>query len=96
MFMRTHEYFAEALASFGKMSHSLWWKATSVLFAMVLSDWIWAHYIGSIAQQRGLASANWAALVILLGAYVVVSYVEDKRLIVPAAVGAWIGTYLGV
>lgn len=71
-------------------------RCFSIMVATCLSDFVWAGYMGSVASGRALVAANWASLVIVLGAFVVVSYVQDKRLILPAAVGAWVGTYLGV
>ena len=68
----------------------------SVLCAVSLSDFIWAHYIVSMANSTPLEAALWAVGVIVLGAYIVVSYVDDRRLILPAAIGAFIGTYYGV
>ncbi len=67
-----------------------------VFLATAITDWVWARYVGGIASQASLVAANWSVLVIVLGAFVVVSYVNDKRLILPAAIGAWIGTYIGV
>ena len=67
----------------------------SVASAVGVSDWVWTRYIGSVSDHAKIGAANWSMVVIILGSYVVVSYVNDKRLIAAAAVGAWIGTYLG-
>jgi hypothetical protein len=48
------------------------------------------------ARVSPMEAATWAAMVIVLGAFIVVSYVHDKRLIIPAAIGAFIGTYFAV
>lgn len=73
----------------------LWFKALNVCAAVALSDAIWARYISAISSNSKLAASGWSVLVIGLGAYVIVSYVEDRRLVLPAMVGAFIGTYLG-
>lgn len=73
-----------------------WRQSVSVGSATVLSDYIWARYVGHIADGSPVTAAHFGALVIVLGAFIVVSYVNDKRLILPAAIGAWVGTYLGV
>ena len=71
-------------------------RCASVFGAMVISDFVWAKYMHSISTSNALGASCWAVLVIALGAYVVVSYVEDKRLVLPACIGAFIGTYLGL
>lgn len=75
---------------------SLWWRSSLVAIATGVSDYIWARYISTVANADSIVAANWSFLTIALGALVVVSYVDDRRLIIPAAIGAWIGTYLAV
>lgn len=75
---------------------NVYFRGLAVALATGVSDFIWAHYISAIAGGERLAAANWGAVVIVLGAFIVVSYVSDRRLIIPAAIGAWIGTYLAV
>lgn len=72
------------------------YKFTTVLAAVAISDFIWAKYMSSVAQGASVVASLWSVLVIALGAYTVVSYVEDKRLVIAACIGAAIGTYLGV
>lgn len=79
-----------------KKSLPLWQRASLVAGATAISDYIWAQYMGSVAKQSPFVAANWSFLIIILGALIVVSYVNDKRLILAAAIGAWIGTYFGV
>lgn len=73
----------------------LWFKAANVFGAVALSDAIWARYISAVSSSGKLEASGWSVVVIALGAYVVVQYVEDRRLVLPAMVGAFIGTYLG-
>ena len=75
---------------------NVWIKAVAVCLSMLISDFTWAKYIATVAAHSSLAAAIYGVIVVVLGAYIVVSYVEDKRLIIPAAIGAFIGTYYGV
>jgi hypothetical protein len=85
------------LVSFGRNSlNSLWWKSSAVIGATAISDFVWARYIASISLGGPMVAGLWAAATIVLGAYIVVSYVGDRRLILPAGIGAFIGTYLAV
>lgn len=71
-------------------------RGVAVLLGAFVSDFVWARYIAHIADANKLAAANWGVVVIVLGAFLVLSYVEDRRLILPAAIGAWLGTYFAV
>ena len=71
-------------------------KGILVACCMFISDYFWVKYIRTVALTNSIAAANYGVVVVVLGAYVVVSYVEDKRLIIAAAIGAWLGTYYGV
>lgn len=68
----------------------------SVAGAVTVSDYTWTKYVSGISHGVPLEAAIWSVAVIVLGAFVVVSYVDDRRLILPAAIGAFIGTYFGV
>ena len=61
-----------------------------------VSDYIWAKYIASITTAEPLVAGLWGMATIVLSALVVLSYVNDKRMIVPAAIGAFFGTYFAV
>lgn len=74
---------------------NLFLRGLSVLTGVGISDFVWTRYISSIGSGNAFESANWSVLVVGIGAFVVISYVEDRRLVVPALIGAWIGTYLG-
>ena len=84
------------LKKFQSLDRTFYRRAAAVLGAVVISDFIWAKYMFAISTSDALGAASWAVCVIALGAYLVVSYVEDKRLVLPACIGAFIGTYLGL
>jgi hypothetical protein len=70
--------------------------AVSVLMATIALDVCWAKYTLSMTGKRPLASANWSAAIVALGAFTTVSYVEHHWIAIPALIGAWIGTYFTV
>ena len=78
------------------MQSHFWLNFIGVAAAMAAVDWCWAWYISAIADTKAVASASWSAVIVLLSAFVVVGYVDDKRLLIAAGIGAWIGTYLSV
>lgn len=71
-------------------------RALYVFLAVALMDYCWARYIRATAERRPLHAGGYAAGLLLVSALVVVSYVEDHALILPAVAGAFVGTYLSV
>lgn len=71
-------------------------KAIGIFVATGIGDFVWAKYIASITTSTPLIASTWATITLVLGAFVVISYVQDKRMLIPAAIGAFIGTYLAV
>lgn len=67
----------------------------SVFFATLCVDIMWARYIQRVNDGHRLAAAAWAATLCLVGSYVVTQYVRDPRLALIAALGAFVGTYIG-
>ena len=67
-----------------------------VFFATAVTDVVWALYIRQTSHGNALKSAIWAALIILFGAFTVVSYVNNTRMLIPAALGAFFGTFATV
>lgn len=63
---------------------------------MVLSDWLWATAVRSVATQNSILASNYSCAYAILSGLLVISIVDDWRLIVPYGLGAWIGTYLAV
>jgi hypothetical protein len=70
--------------------------AILVFLAVILSDIIWVFYIRRVNQGRALSAAVFGTIVWLFGAFIVVNYIEDKRQIIFAVLGSFIGTYLAV
>lgn len=76
------------------MSYGL--KFAVVMVLMMLVDACWAKYTLAMQKKHPLQSGLWSVGIMLCGALVTVNYVGDKSLIVAAAIGAFIGTFLTV
>jgi hypothetical protein len=70
-------------------------RAALVFLAVVIVDIAWSKYIQRVSDGHRWQAASWASGLYALGAYVVTQYVDDTRMIVPAVLGAFVGTYLG-
>lgn len=70
------------------------WAA--VFAAVAVSDAIWTLWIASVAAHRPIVAGLASAALVLCGAFVTRSYVSDKRYLLPAVLGAYVGTWLSV
>jgi hypothetical protein len=68
-------------------------RATIVFLSAVGLDALWALYIRRSSQGKALAAASCAAVLLGLGAFNAISYLEDHWMLLPAMSGAFIGTY---
>jgi hypothetical protein len=67
-----------------------------VALAMAVADWCWTKYMMHASAHRAAWAAHWSTAIIAVSAFTVTSYVADKRLVVAALIGAWLGTYYAV
>ena len=70
------------------------WIATFA--AMFATDLAWAAYVSSVKAGAALTSASWSVALFLLGALTVLGYMKNRWLLIPAAAGAFAGTWAGV
>lgn len=61
---------------------------------MFINDFIWSIYIKSLSINRMFKAAIFAALAVLFEAAAVIIYVQDYLSLIPAALGAFVGTYI--
>lgn len=64
--------------------------------AMFLTDLCWAAYVASVKAGSALAASGWAVALFLLGAVAILGYTRDRFLLIPASLGAALGTWAGV
>lgn len=67
-----------------------------VFLAVGIGDWLWTQYTMAVYYRDGAAAGGYSALIILLGSFVTLSYIQDKRYLIPAMIGAFLGTYLAI
>ena len=63
-----------------------------VVFWMLGTDWLWTFYIRRSAEGRALASGFFSLLIMAVGGTVAINYVHNRWLLIPAALGAGVGT----
>ena len=67
-----------------------------VFIAMAVADVCWTYYFIKIDERKSIAAGIWGSLIYICGAFGVLSYTENKTLIIPAVLGAFVGTYITV
>lgn len=64
-----------------------------VFLAMFIMDMVWTLYIRALAQNKTILASTLSALVYSISALSFVEIVKDTYLLIPAALGAFLGTY---
>ena len=65
-------------------------------FALFITDAINAFYIKAINQNKPLLASFWATIVTLAASVAVINYINDNMMLIPALLGAFAGTYVGL
>ena len=65
-----------------------------IFILTALLDFVWSRY--SVANISGTAAAasHWALAITLLSGVITILFVHDPSMLVPACLGAWVGTYI--
>lgn len=65
-----------------------------IFFVVLVADMLWVHYIDYVATYKPILAANFAVLVYGASSVAIIAYTSDAIYLIPAFVGAWIGTYI--
>ena len=71
-------------------------QAGIAFFGMAALDIIFARYTLAVTSRRPVWASGYASVCLLLGGSVVVTYAHDPIMLLPAAAGAFVGTYIGM
>ena len=67
-----------------------------VFTSMFLVDLCWTKYFIYISKHNPLKAASWGSMILLFGAFTTMNYIEDRSLLIAAALGGFVGTYFTV
>jgi hypothetical protein len=65
-------------------------------FAIFVLDIFYTYYLRAIADGKAIVASSWSIVVTILGALVVINYTTNHVLLIPAALGAFCGTFVGM
>lgn len=71
-------------------------KALAVFAALFALDFVWARYTHAMTEHRAARAAHYATAIILLSGFGITQYANEPLYLIPAALGAWLGTYVAV
>ena len=72
------------------------YKIAIAFGSMVILDFMWAKYTSYCASKDAMKAGVTAFVILALGAFVVLTYVDDHLMLIPACAGAFVGTYIAV
>lgn len=73
-----------------------WLRHLAVTGTVALADALWTAYIGAVADRAAALAGWYSAGILICGAFITLAYVRDRRYLVSAAAGGFLGTYLMV
>lgn len=71
-------------------------KWLAVFLAMAVTDYLYASWSAAVTSKLASPAAAYSAGIILCAAFTITEYVSDPWLVIPAAAGGALGTYLSV
>jgi hypothetical protein len=69
-------------------------KFIGVFVLTVIVDYAWSAYVQSVQVKSKLVASLWATTLMVLSGFVTVSFVKDPLLLIPAGLGAFVGTWI--
>ena len=64
--------------------------------AVFFVDIFYTYYLKSVNESKALKASFWGAVVWLIGSLAVIEYTANHWLLIPACIGAFAGTYVGI
>ncbi len=71
-------------------------EAILIFLATAASDVLWVFYIRRTSKGKAISAAAFSSMIVLLGGFVVLAYVDNRWYLIPAAFGAFVGTILSI
>jgi len=63
---------------------------------MLFTDIVYTLLMKSVQNDKPLAASIWASAITFLGGVAVINYTTNNMMIIPAVLGAFVGTYIGM
>jgi len=64
--------------------------------AMFLTDVFYTYYLKAVQGEQALRASSWATIIYIVAAFAIIEYNTNHLLLIPAALGAFCGTFVGI
>jgi uncharacterized membrane protein YfcA len=64
--------------------------------SVLVLDIVYTYYLRCVAKDNALSASFWSVACYIFGSLAVINYTTDHWLVIPAILGAFCGTYLGM
>lgn len=71
-------------------------KAIVVFLVTAVSDTLWAVYIRRVTDGKSFSASTLSAIIIIAGGLVAIEYISNNWYLLPAALGAFVGTFFTI
>ena len=68
----------------------------TTFFAIFLLDIVYTYYLRCVMNENVLGASFWSVACYILGSVAVINYTTNHWLVIPAIVGAFCGTWVGM
>jgi hypothetical protein len=65
-------------------------------FAIFFTDIFYTYYLKAVHEEQTVKASLWATIVYVIAAIAVIEYNSNHWLLIPAGVGAFCGTWVGM
>jgi general stress protein CsbA len=65
-------------------------------FAVFFTDIFYTSYLKAVQEEQTMRASLWAVVVFLIASIAVINYTSNYWLLIPAGLGAFSGTYVGM
>ena len=72
------------------------WVYITTFLAIFATDILYVYFVKSIQNDHPLRAAWWSMVVTFTASIAVINYTTDHLALIPALLGAFFGTYLGM
>ena len=82
--------------SYGSHFHINMIDYVTTFFAIFILDIVYTQYLKNVKLDNALSASFWAMFCYGVNSFAIVNFTEDRYLMIPAILGAFLGTYVGI
>ena len=68
----------------------------TTFFALFFTDVFYTYYLRAVQNDEVIKSSVWSVVVFFIASIAVINYTSDHMLLIPACLGAFCGTFVGM